>query len=79
MAGLVLLWSSLGEDLTRLSYDLPFLIRPELAVTNAVIVYMDEQSLRELKQKPDQWDRSLHARLLDRLTADACRLVVFDV
>jgi adenylate cyclase len=41
---------------------------------------MDDESHRTLNQSPSlPWDRELHARLLDRLTADHARAVVFDV
>ena len=78
-AGL-LFWSSrLGDGLQNLSYDLLFLCKPTLVPQEAVIVYVDEKSCRELQQDPKTWDRALHARLLDQLTADQAGLVVFDI
>ena len=68
------------QGLTRLSYDLPFVLRSGVPVNEAVIVYMDEKSLMELKQDPDRpWDRALHARLLKELTAARAKAVVFDI
>src|SRR6266511_6405454 len=41
---------------------------------------MDDRSFNELKQTSiPVWDRDLHAQLLDRLTEDHAKLVVFDV
>src|SRR5437879_2469093 len=71
---------ALVAGFSRLSYDYLFLFRPATPVVNVVIIYMDEASLRELDQASDaRWDRALHARLLERLTRDGARLVVFDV
>jgi adenylate cyclase len=44
------------------------------------MVFLDEESHKELNQPFNApWDRSVHARLLDRLTADGARAVVFDI
>lgn len=44
------------------------------------LVYMDFDSYLREKQNPTQpWDRSLHARLLNRLTTAGARAVVFDI
>src|SRR5260370_2226580 len=40
---------------------------------------MDESSQLALGQRWPLWDRSLHARLLDKLRNDQCPLVVFDI
>jgi adenylate cyclase len=62
------------------SYDLPFRLRHGPPLTNVVMVYMDDDSHRELNQPYNtSWDRAVHARLLDRLTADGARAVVFDI
>lgn len=72
--------SPFGHSLVHLSYDIPFLLRSDIKVDGAVIVYMDEESRRLLGQ-PTQgpWDRSLHVRLLDELGARGAKAVVFDV
>jgi adenylate cyclase len=70
----------LGGGFVRLSYDLPFTMRNDVWADQAVIVYLDEASGKELNQPSDApWDRSLHAQLLDRLKADQARAVVFDI
>lgn len=86
-------WQEMGMDwLQRTSFDVPFVVRHSLPgalrgiagsarpTSEAVILYMDEESARHLEQAPDdKWSRKLHARLLDRLTADGARAVLFDV
>ena len=45
-----------------------------------VIIHMDEQAMQDYGQRSrESWDRSLHARLLDRLSQDQPQVVVFDV
>jgi adenylate cyclase len=69
-----------GIDLIHYSYDLPFKPRPPISVDEAVIIYMDEESHKELNQPFNApWDRSLHAKLLERLTRDHARGVIFDI
>jgi len=81
--GLVLLLANirLGEDLIHLSYNIPFRNRAPNIPREAVLVYMDDASHMDLKQpyigRP--WDRGLHARLLERLTAEHARGVCFDI
>ena len=78
-AGWALL-TPMGLKLVQWSYDLPFRVRGVVYPTEAALVYMDEQSHLELKQPFDRpWNRSLHAQLLDRLTAQHVRGVVFDI
>ncbi len=63
-----------------LSYDLSYLVRPEVRPTDVLMVYMDDVSRKEFKlDDAPTWDRALHARLIDRLTADHARAIVFDV
>jgi CHASE2 domain-containing sensor protein len=63
-----------------LSYDLLFPFRSTPPVKDVAIIYMDDRSFNELKQdRGAYWNRKLHAQLLDRLTKDQARLVVFDV
>jgi len=67
---------------TDRSYDLMFRLRPEINVSEdkALIIYMDEPSHTQLLQDPSKdWDRSLHARLIRRLTQYGASAVVFDV
>jgi len=63
-----------------LSYDLPFLLRADLDVTNVALVCMDQASHDKLGQPFDApWDRAVHARLIERLAAEGARAVVFDI
>jgi adenylate cyclase len=69
-----------ATKLVRLSYDLPFLLRPIKPPTEVVMVYMDDDSHRELNQPYDRpWDRSVHAQLVERLTAEGAKAVIFDI
>jgi adenylate cyclase len=69
-----------GQFLIQRSYDLPFAFRQPAVASDVVILYMDEESRKELNQAWGQvWDRNIHAQLLDRLRADGSRTVVFDV
>jgi CHASE2 domain-containing sensor protein len=78
--GLVLLHLVIGERLVPLSYDLLFLFRKPSVIEDTQIIYMDEDSFAKLGQKrAATWDRDLHSDLLNRLTADGSKLVVFDI
>lgn len=78
--GLTLLYFKFGLALVHLSYDLPFAIHPRIQPTEVVMIYLDDDSHKELNQPYNApWDRGLHAQLLDRLTADGARAVVFDI
>jgi adenylate cyclase len=69
-----------GAPLERLSYDLPFPLRNNLAAPEVVLVYIDEESGRQLHQTFRQpWDRALHTKLLERLTNDGAKLVYYDI
>ncbi|HEY4300048.1 MAG TPA: adenylate/guanylate cyclase domain-containing protein [Candidatus Didemnitutus sp.] len=86
-------WREMGMDgLQRLSFDLPFVARASLPealrrlagrdrpTSDVVLLYLDEDSARLLNQSPTaQWSRALHAQLLDHLTADGARAVMFDM
>ena len=78
--GLACLRFSFGEPLMRLSYNLPFIFRSNLDTDKVILVYLDEQSAKQLQQPIDDvWNRALHVRLLDRLTQDNARLVFYDI
>jgi adenylate cyclase len=80
IVGLIFCNDFIGSPLIRKSYDLPFNLRPHTVPVEAVLVRMDEQSHQELNLPYHQpWDRALHARLLERLTAEGARTAVFDV
>jgi CHASE2 domain-containing sensor protein len=82
--GFAVLWLPLGlpftEGLVNLSYDLPFFFRRNVPVNGVKIIYMDEESHKQLGQKwREGWDRSLHAKLIDNLTRWHAKAIVFDV
>ena len=56
-----------------------FLERSQIPNQNIVIVYLDEESYRDLKQSPTDFDRSLHTRLIRKLKDEGAKLVVFDI
>ena len=79
-AGWLLCIIPIGQKLVQLSYDLPFQHRHVIKPTEAVMIYMDESSYTDLKQSYIQpWDRSLHAKLIDRMTVEGARSVSFDI
>jgi adenylate cyclase len=78
---LLLLPLRLGENLIHLSYDVPFRHRPvDKPPQELVLVYLDDDSFRNLGQPyVGPWDRSLYARLLERLAVEKARAVTFDI
>ena len=69
-----------AEPLTRTSYDLPFVWRATLDTHEIVLVYLDEESAKQLHQPIDDiWNRTLHVPLLERLTKEGARLAVYDI
>jgi adenylate cyclase len=79
-AGFACLNYSFAEALTRTSYDLPFVWRANLDTHEIVLVYLDEESAKRLHQPIDDiWNRTLHVPLLERLTKDGARLIVYDI
>ncbi len=76
--------SHLSRTLTRASYDWSFglsrFARTDLSGCDVVIIYIDEDSLKELNQSlRSPMDRALHAQLLDRLKKDGARAVAMDI
>ena len=60
------------------SYDLPYALRSDAAVDGVVVISMDAPSRTALGQgEAGDWNRQLHANLLDRLIAKGARAVVF--
>ncbi len=70
-----------STELEVLGYDLLFFGNFERPIPGEVIIVeLDNYSSRELGQAGiPNWDRNLHAQLIDRLTADQARVVVFDI
>src|SRR5262245_22457312 len=81
LLGLLFLPHPLGQGLANLCFDLPFRWRPNRPVKNVMIVYMDEGSSESLGQPWNyaEWDRWVHARLLNRLKDCGAKAVVFDI
>jgi adenylate cyclase len=70
----------ISETLIHSSYDVPFRHRAVVAPQELVVVYLDDDSHRELNQPYDApWDRGLYAKLLERLTAENAKAVSFDI
>lgn len=80
-AGLsLLLWqSSLSDAIVDLSYDSLFLWRVPIVPQEATLIYLDERTLKDKHQAPHEFDRRIHAEVLDRLTQDRAKCVVFDI
>ena len=80
VAGFACLNYSFADALTRTSYDLPFVWRANLDTHEIVLIYLDEESAKQLHQPIDDiWNRTLHVPLLERLTKDGARLIVYDI
>jgi CHASE2 domain-containing sensor protein len=81
LAGWAFCYLTFTQGLSRFSFDFPMLLKPETHPDEVVIVYMDDTSRIALRQPLDDglWDRALHVRLLERLTALHARAVIFDV
>jgi adenylate cyclase len=75
-----LLLLKFGSGMARWSYDLPFLWRQQSVPEDLVMVYLDSKIKSRLGQPTDQpLDRRFYTQLLERLTAEGARLVIFDI
>jgi len=80
LCGLILHEISFGQKWENASYDNLYRFGGRAASNNVVLVQLDDSAYSTLGQvRGSQWDRSLHARFLEKLAADRCPLVVFDV
>ncbi|MGL4401078.1 MAG: CHASE2 domain-containing protein [Luteolibacter sp.] len=84
VAGLFWGWSlwqlNMGQGLRLAAYDLPFLMGSQAPPQDIVLVYIDEASHEEFSQPLAQpWDRTLHARMVEKLTQEGAAIIVFDV
>lgn len=62
------------------AYDLSFVKQHPPAQSEITMIYLDEASYVDFQQPFNlPWDRSIHARLLDRLATDGAKAVIFDV
>lgn len=79
-AGWACLTYSFASGLERLSYDLPYVIKGDVATPEICLVTINEESAIDLKQPLNApWDRALHARLVRALTKAGARAVLFDL
>ena len=82
LAGLLLGWLLLqsAQGMRRASYDLPFRFGEHTPPGEVVLVYLDEASHEDLGQPlSEPWDRRLHAQLVEKLTREGARVIVFDI
>ncbi|HWN94504.1 MAG TPA: serine/threonine-protein kinase [Methylomirabilota bacterium] len=75
------LWARpFGEGWRLTSYDSLFRFATRPVTNQIAIVFMDNKSFEATGQaRTNGWARARHATFLDRLAADGCPLVVFDV
>jgi adenylate cyclase len=79
-AGILIQQTALSRGLVRVSYNTSHSLRAPVRALEAVLVYMDEPAHKALGQPLNApWDRSLHAKLIDRLTAAGASVIVFDI
>ncbi len=78
-AGCFLLFTSWGDAWVTASYDNLFRFGSPAVTNQLTLIRMDKAAFTRYGQTRGQpWDRSWHARLLNRLADDDCPLVVFD-
>ena len=69
-----------GSGVARWSYDLPFAWMSQNVPDDLVMVYLDPKIKSKLGQPTDQpLDRRFYSQLLERLTREGARLVLFDI
>jgi adenylate cyclase len=69
-----------GSALARWSYDLPFAWMSQNVPDDLVMVYLDPKIKSKLGQPADQpLDHRFYTQLLERLTREGARLVLFDI
>jgi adenylate cyclase len=79
LIGVILFLFPIGDALSSLSYDLPFLFKNEIP-SGLVMVYIDPKVKMNLGEAPSvPLHRSYHTLLLKRLATDKPRLVFYDV
>jgi len=93
IGAVILTWETFKPKIVDPSYDIPFLPRrigaryPILreffhisVPSEVVLVELDDDSHNQLSQPYNaSWDRAMHARLIERLTAEGARAAVFDI
>jgi CHASE2 domain-containing sensor protein len=79
LCGLILGQTPLGESWINASYDYLFRFESHFVPSNVILVVMDNAAFDQFHQQRGQpWDRSLHARLLNKFADDGCAMVVMD-
>jgi CHASE2 domain-containing sensor protein len=79
LCGLILWATSLGDSWVNSSYDNLFRFNSRAVTNKVTLILMDNAAFDQFHQTRGQpWDRSWHARLLNRLADDGCSLVVLD-
>lgn len=74
-----LLLQPIGDGLTHWSYDTTFLFKGRDIPNELVMVYLDPKIKSNLGQPVDEpLNRRFYVQLLDRLTTEGARLVLFD-
>ena len=80
LCGIALWKMPLGEPLVNASYDCAFRFGARAVTNKVVLILMDNDAHDKLGQVRGQpWNRTNHTRLLNKLIADRCPLVIFDV
>jgi CHASE2 domain-containing sensor protein len=83
LLGLALDRSRFGDGLARLSFDTPFVFRPDVPAVDVVVVTMNERTYDDPELNGTNhypvFDRATHARFLEKLRMDGARVVVFDI
>lgn len=81
LCGLLLWWGRpVGEAWTNASYDYLFRFISQRVKDQVALIVLDKDSYEMLGQsRTSLWDRRLHAQLLERLTREQAKLVVFDI
>ena len=87
MLGLILWGTRLGSPWVDASFDYQFWFGSRAVTNNVLLIQMDNESYRDLKQERydpsnkenwQPWDRAKHAQLLNRLADGGAALVVMD-
>jgi CHASE2 domain-containing sensor protein/class 3 adenylate cyclase len=79
LCGVALLFMPFGERWVDTSYDYLFRFSARSPTNKVALVFMDDPAYLALGQARDNWDRALHAQLLNNLAEGGCPMVVFDI
>lgn len=79
LLGALLVLPPFGNRFLGFSHDVLELMAPGTSPPEAILVLLDAQSAREMKQEAGSWDRALHGRLLERLSTDPAELIGMDI